>query len=53
MNIQTLQQALEDSEKAWQLDYITSDVLPAIQAIRNEIAKHQKELLEGKQPCTT
>ena len=41
MNIQTLQQALEDIEKAWRLDYITSDVLPAIQAIRNEIAKHQ------------
>ena len=48
MNIQTLQQALEDIEKAWRLDYITSDVLPAIQAIRNEIAKHQKELLEAK-----
>ena len=52
MNIQTLEQALAAIEKAWQLDYITSDVLPAIQAIRNEIAKHQKELLEEKKVST-
>lgn len=43
MNIQELERALAAIENAWQLDCITSDVLPAIRTIRNEIDKLKKE----------
>jgi hypothetical protein len=43
MNIQALEQALQAIEKAWELDCITSEVLPAIQTIRQEITKLKQE----------
>ena len=41
--VQTMEQALAVIEKAWQLDYITSDVLAAIHVIRKDIEKRKKE----------
>ena len=51
MNIQALEQALQAIEKAWELDCITSEVLPAIRIIRAEIEKHKKEEFCEVTPC--
>lgn len=52
MNIEKLEQALAVIEAAWQLDCITSDVLPAIQTIRQEIlhTKYEQKNDLGENP---